>query len=132
VAPLAATALGLGLGTSTAGAAVRSRIDTFDFTNRAGATVTCTVESTEDLDSDDFLTVSTTVSGPADCTPSLITMLVSYESTSSGGTVNARVEGDGRSLSALFGNAAPSIYSEHFVAVPACDCTVGYDLRQSK
>ena len=133
VAPLAATALGLGLGTGTAGAASRSRTDTFTFTNRAGTSVTCTVESTQDLSEElGSLTLSTTVSGPADCNPSSLGLYVEYHARSDGDFQSASVQGEGRSLSATYFNAAPSVFSTHFVSVPACDCSPSYDLRQSK
>jgi hypothetical protein len=133
VAPLAATALGLGLGTGPAGAASRSRSDSFTFTNRAGASVTCTVESSQDLDSGNgFLTLSTTISGPADCTPSSIGVYVEYHLRPDGDSASASVSGDGRSISAFFREAAPSVFSTHSVSVAACDCTPSYDLHQSK
>ena len=132
VAPLAATALGLGLCTGTADAASRTRTDSFTFTNRAGTSVTCTVDSAQDLSEDGFLTLSITLSGPADCTPSSVGIYVEYHARSDGDFLNARVQGDGRSLSATYFDAAPSVFSTHGVSVPACDCNAIYDLRQSK
>lgn len=132
-AALAATAMGLGLETGTAGAATRSRSDSFTFTNGAGNSVTCTVESSQDLDAENgFLTLSTTISGPADCTPSSIGIYVEYHRRSNGEFASASVEGDGRSISAFIRDAAPSVVSAHGVTVPACDCNPSYDLQQSK
>ena len=132
VAPLAATALGLGLGTGTAGAASISRTDSFTFTNRAGNSVTCTVESVQDLSDDGFLTVSTSLSGPADCTASSIGVYVEYHARSDGDFQNSSVEGEGRFVSATYFNAAPSVFSSHSVSLPACACNPSYDLSQSK
>jgi hypothetical protein len=132
VAPLAATALALGLGTGTAGAASRARTDSFTFTNDAGNSVTCTVESAQELSEDGFLTLTTTVSGPADCDPSSLGLYVEYHARSDGDFHNSSVHGEGRSLSATYFNAAPSVASVHSVSVPACDCSPSYDLRQSK
>jgi hypothetical protein len=132
VAPLAATALGLGLGTGTAGAAELARTDTFTFTNSAGARVTCTVESTQDLSGTGTLRVSTTLSGPSDCIASSMDIAVEYHRRSDGSGHRAVVEGEGRSLSATYDDVAPSVRSSHFVSVEACDCGGGYDLQQSK
>ena len=130
VAPLAATALGLGFGTGVAGAAELARTDSFTFTNPAGARVTCTVESTQDLSRDGQITASTTLSGPADCTASSMSIFVQYSGSGDSGT--ARVEGEGRFLSTTIDTAATSVTSSHFVRVEACDCGGGYDLSQSK
>src|SRR5918997_1260669 len=70
VAPLAATLRGRGLSGGTADAASRARTDSFTFTNRAGARVTCTVQSFQDQFSEDGfsgLSVATSLSGPAAC-----------------------------------------------------------------
>ena len=130
-APLTATVFGLGLGTGTAGAASRSRTDTITFTNRAGDDVTCTLESFHELSEAGRIFASTTLSGPADCTASLISLSVRY-SRSDGEFRNAEVQGEGRSLSATFDVAAVSVESSHFVSLPACGCSHGYGLSQSK
>jgi hypothetical protein len=132
VAPLAATALGLGLGTGTAGAALESRTDSFTFSNRAGASVTCTVDSVQDLSDDGSLTVSTTLSGPAECTASFMDIGVVYRHRSDGSGHRAVVEGEGRSVSATYDDVAPRVQSTHFVNLAACDCGGGYSLVQSK
>lgn len=132
VAPLAATVLGVGLGIDTAGAAELSRTDTFTFTNPAGARVTCTVESAQDLSDTGTLRVSTTLSGTEDCTASSMDIAVEYRSRSDGSGHRAVVEGEGRSLSATYDDVAPSVRSSHFVSVEACDCGGGYDLTRSK
>jgi hypothetical protein len=131
VAPLAATALTLGLGTGTAGAASRTRTDTFSFTNAAGTSVACTIESVQDLSDNGFLTVSTTVSGPADCEPSSLSLHVEYHRVGGGGEFS-NVQGAGRSLSATYSGVAPSVLSAHGGYLPACGCSFGYDLRQTK
>jgi hypothetical protein len=132
VAPLA-VALGLGLSTGTADAASRSRTDSFTFTNRAGARVTCTVESFQDQFSEpDFsgLSVATFLSGPADCT-GFLAIFVEYRS-SDGETRFADVTAEGTSVSGFFDDAAAPVHSSHFVFVPACECNHGYELSQPK
>jgi hypothetical protein len=131
IAPLAATALGLGLSVGPAGAASRSRTDTFTFTNSAGNSVTCTFESVQDLTDNGFLTVSTTVSGPADCDASRMAIHVEYH-RSGGGSGTSDVEGQGRFLSATYTGVAPSVFSAHAASLPGCGCFISYDLRQSK
>ena len=126
VAPLAATLLGLGLSTGTADAASRARTDSFTFTNRAGARVTCTVQSFQDQFSEDGfsgLSVSTSLSGPADCT-GFLDIFVETRFT--------YVSAEGRSVSGFFEDAAAPVFSSHYVFVPACECSHGYELSQSK
>ena len=132
VAPLAATALGLGFGTGTAGAAALSRTDSFTFTNSAGARVTCTVESVQDLAGDGSLTVSTTLSGPADCTASYMDLAVLYQRRSDGESDSAFQEGQGTSLSYSVDDVAAPVRSQHFVQVGACECLYRYYLSQPK
>jgi hypothetical protein len=132
VAPLAATALGLGLGTGTAGAALESRTDSFTFSNRAGASVTCTVDSVQGLSDDGSLTVSTTLSGPAECTASFMDIGVVYRHRSTGESDSAYQESRGTSLSYSVDDVAVPIRSEHIVLLDACDCLYRYELRQSK
>ena len=132
VAPLAATVLGLGLSTGTAGAASRSRTDTITFTNRAGDTVTCTVKGFHELSDNGRISASTTLSGPADCTASYMSLSVQY-SRANGESRSVGVEGDGRFLSMSVDAAAVSVEgSSHFVSLSACECSHGYTLRQSK
>jgi len=132
VAPLTATALGLGLGTGTAGAAVRSRTDTFTFTNRAGASVTCTMTSVQDLSETGRLRVSTTLSGPADCTASSLSISVQWARPSDGAARVAVVEGEGRSISATLDDIPSTVRSGHGGRFPACECNAGHSLSQSK
>ena len=132
VAPLAATALGLGLGTGPAGAASLSRTDSFTFTNASGARVTCTVESVQDLADDGSLTVSTTLSGPADCTASFMDIGVAYRHRSTGESDSAYQESRGTSLSFSVGDVAVPVRSEHLVYLNSCRCQYLYELRQSK
>lgn len=131
-APLAATALGLGLSTGTAAAALRTRTDSFTFTNRAGARVTCTVQSVQDLADDGSLTVSTTLSGPADCTADYMDIGVVYRHRSTGEQDSAFQEGRGTSLSFSVEDVAAPVRSEHIVLLNSCECFYRYQLRQSK
>jgi hypothetical protein len=133
VAPLAATALGLALSTGTAGAALRSRTDSFTFTNRAGARVTCTVESFQDQFSEEGfngLSVGTFLSGPADCAGSL-NIFVEYRDTD-GESRFASLSAEGRSVSGFFEDAVTPVQSFHSVFVPACECYHDYALSQPK
>lgn len=133
VAPLAATALALGLSTGTADAATRSRTDSFTFTNRAGARVTCTVQSFQDQFSEpgfSGLGVSTSLSGPADCT-GFLSIFVEYRG-SDGESQFASVDAEGRSVSGFFEDAATPVQSFHSVFLPACECSHGYELSQPK
>ena len=133
VAPLAVTALGLGLSTGTAGAASRSRTDSFSFTNRAGARVTCTVESFQDQFSDQGfsgLSVATFLSGPDDCT-GFLSIFVEYRDAS-GASRFASADAEGRSVSAFLEDAEAPVQSFHFVSVPACECSHDYELSQPK
>jgi hypothetical protein len=133
VAPLAATALALGLSPGTADAASRSRTDSFTFTNRAGARVTCTVESFQEQFSEQGfsgLSVATFLSGPADCT-GFLSIFVEYRRPD-GESQFAFVDAEGRSVSAFFEDAAAPVRSSHFVFVPACECSHGYELSQPK
>jgi hypothetical protein len=131
VAPLAATVLGLGRSTGTADAALRSRTDTITFTNRAGVSVTCTVGSFHELSDVGRVRASTTLSGPADCTASFMSLFLQY-SRSNGESRTAEVEGEGRFLPATLDAAAVSVQSSHFVSLPASECSHGHRLRQSK
>jgi len=132
VAPLAVTALGLGFGSGTAGAAALSRTDSFTFTNQAGARVTCTVESVQDLSDDGSLTLSTTLSGPADCTASFMDIGVVYERRSDGESDSAYRPGEGTFLSLSVDDVAAPVRSEHLVFLDTCGCEYLYELRQSK
>jgi len=132
VAPLAVTALGLGLGTGTAGAVLKSRTDSFTFRNPSGAQVTCTVQSAHDLADDGSLTVSTTLSGPVECTASFMDIGVEYRHRSTGEADSAYQESSGTSLSYSIDDVAAPVRSEHLVLLDACDCLYLYELRQSK
>jgi hypothetical protein len=132
VAPLAVTALGLGLGTAPAGAASLSRTDSFTFTNPAGARVTCTVQSVQDLSDGGSLAVSTTLSGPADCTANYMDLAVLYQRRSDGESDSAFQEGQGTSLSYTVDDVAAPVRSQHFVQVDACGCLYRYYLSQPK
>jgi hypothetical protein len=133
VAPLAVTALGLGLSTGTAGADTRSRTDSFTFTNRAGARVTCTLDSYQDQFSDEGfsgLAVGSFLSGPADCN-GFLNIFVDYRGPD-GGSRFASVDAEGRSVSGFFDDAAAPVQTFHSVFVPACECSFGYELSQPK
>jgi hypothetical protein len=132
VAPLAATALALGLGTGTAGAADLSRTDTFTFTNSSGSRVTCTVVSTQDLADDGTLTVSTTLSGPADCTASYMDVAAVYHRRSDGQQDSAFREGRGTSISLSVDDVGTPVSSQHVVYLQTCGCQYLYELRQPK
>jgi hypothetical protein len=129
---LAATALGLGLTTGTAEAALRTRTDRFTFTNEAGAQVTCTVESVQDLSEDGSLTVSTALSGPADCTASFMD-IAAYERGPDGDYQEIEyIEGRGTFLTMTLHDVTAPIRSAHFVFLDACNCNHSYDLSQPK
>lgn len=131
-ASLAATALGLGLTTGTAEAALRTRSNSFTFTNGAGVRVTCTVEGVQDLSDDGSLTVSTTLSGHADCTASFMDIAV-YERRSDGQYEEIEyIEGRGTFLSMTLEDVTAPIRSLHFVFLDTCDCSHSLDLRQPK
>ena len=132
LAPLAATALGVGLSSGTADAALRTRTDSFSFTSRAGARVTCTVDSTQDLADDGSLTVSTILSGPTDCTASYMDVAALYHHRSDGASDSAFREGSGRSISLSVGDVAAPVRSQHVVYLDTCRCQFLYELSQSK
>ena len=122
VAALAATALGLALSTGTAVAASRSGTDDFTFTNRAADTVPCTVDTVQELSETGLLSVSTTLSGPEDCTASRLSIYVEYRRRSDGTGQWVSTEGEGRFLSATFDDVASRVGSQHSVYLSACDC----------
>jgi hypothetical protein len=133
VAPLAAMALGLGLTAGTADAASRERTDSFTFTNRSGARVTCTVQSFQDQFSDEGfngLSVGTFLSGPAACT-GFVDIFVDYRSPGGGERFGA-VSAQGRAASGFFDDAVGPVRSSHSVFIEACGCSFNHELSQPK
>ena len=132
VAPLAVSVVVLGVSTGTAGAAVRSRTDSFTFRNSAGTSVTCTVQNVQDLSASGVLHLSTTISGPADCEADFIEQYQSYNRRSDGEPQTPYVEGRGRSLSSTYDDVAAPVRSGYLMSFPACDCGFDYQLSQPK